>query len=81
MLRARQSVTGSSDPDQALERAQRRLLRRVYNGRSTPIVIEGTPLRTYREASRYLLSLAPDARESAFAEMRRLGAERPSIAP
>jgi len=53
-----------------LGRSQRRLLRRIYNGRTVPIMVDGQPFLTYKEASRYLLSLTPDAREEAYAEMR-----------
>lgn len=60
----------AENDDQALERSQRRLLRRIFNGRSVPIVVDGRPFLTYKEASRYLLSLAPQARDAAYAEMR-----------
>ncbi|MAC58922.1 MAG: hypothetical protein CMH85_11750 [Novosphingobium sp.] len=62
--------TITEDCDQSLGRSQRRLLRRIYNGRTTPIIIDGQPLLTYKDASRYLLSLMPDEREKAYAEMR-----------
>lgn len=60
----------SSSEAPSLERAQRRLLRRIYNGRSTPIIADGRSFLTYADASRYLLSLPPEARESAYAEMK-----------
>jgi len=53
-----------------LTRAQNRLLRRIYNGRSVPIVAAGRPFLTYKDASRYLQSLAPHARDAAYAEMK-----------
>jgi hypothetical protein len=56
--------------DQSLDRSQRRLLRRIYNGRTVPIIVDGQPFLTYKEANRYLLSLTLDAREKAYAEMR-----------
>jgi len=46
------------------------LLRRIYNGRTVPIIVYGQPFLTYKEASRYLLSLTLDVREKAYAEMR-----------
>lgn len=59
------------DEDTALTRPQRRLLRRLYNGRTEPIVADGKPFLTYKEASRYLLSLEAEAREAAYLEMKR----------
>jgi len=46
------------------------LLRRIFNGRTVPVFVDGRPFLTYKEASRYLLSLAHDGREKAFLEMR-----------
>jgi len=60
----------TDDEDAALTRTQRRLLRRIYNGRSVPIVVDDRPFLTYKEASRYLESLTPEAREAAYAQMR-----------
>ena len=60
----------TDDKDLALTRTQRRLLRRIYNGRTVPIMVDDRPFLTYKEASRYLQSLAPDAREAAYAQMR-----------
>jgi hypothetical protein len=70
ILPSRQDTAITEASDQALGRAQRRLLRRIYNGRTVPIIANGRPFLTYREASAYLLSLAPDAREQACAQMR-----------
>lgn len=56
--------------DEALSRPQRRLLRRIFNARTTPIVVEGSALLTYRDASRYLLSLPVDARDIAYAAIK-----------
>lgn len=61
----------TDDDDTALSRPQRRLLRRIYNGRTEPIVVEGQAFLTYKEASRHLLSLTEDAREAAYQEMKR----------
>lgn len=63
-------VAITEELDQSLGRSQRRLLRRIYNGRTVPIIVDEQPFLTYKEASRYLLSLTPDAREKAYAEMR-----------
>jgi hypothetical protein len=46
------------------------LLRRIFNGRTVPIFVGGQPFLTYKEASRYLLSLAHNEREKAFLDMR-----------
>ena len=56
--------------DQTLCRMERRLLRRIYNGRTVPIIVNGRPFLTYQQASRYLLSLSPDARAKAYGAMR-----------
>ncbi len=59
-----------TDDDAGLNRTQRRFLRRLYNGRSVPIIADGQPFLTYKEASRYLSALAPEARDAAYAQMR-----------
>ncbi|GFM28989.1 uncharacterized protein PY1_contig-06-229 [Novosphingobium sp. PY1] len=46
------------------------MLRRIYNGRTVPIIVDGQSFLTYKQASRYLLSLLPDAREKAYVEMK-----------
>lgn len=66
----RSDVAIAEELDQSLGRSQRRMLRRIYNGRTVPIIVDGRHFLTYKEASRYLLSLTPDAREDAYAEMR-----------
>ncbi|MEG3181494.1 hypothetical protein [Sphingomonas sp. LT1P40] len=53
-----------------LDRAQRRLLRRLYNGRTVPIVVDGQSFATYRAATGYLLSLTTEARDAAYAQMK-----------
>ena len=68
------------EDDLGFTRAQKRLLRRIYNGRTIPIVVNDIPFLTYKEASRYLLSLAPDARNAAYAVMKDQ-AKAPRIAP
>jgi hypothetical protein len=58
------------DDDQVLSRAQRRSLRRFYNGRTVPITADGRDFLTYKDAKQYLLSLSQEARDAAYAEMR-----------
>jgi hypothetical protein len=60
----------TDENDNLLSRSQRRLLRRIYNGRSVPIIVDGRPFLTYKEASRYLQSIEGEARESAYAQMK-----------
>lgn len=43
----------------------------MFNGRTVPISADGRPFLTYKEASRYLLSLAPEARVQAYGQMKR----------
>ena len=52
-----------------LSRPQRRALRRIYNGRTEPIVIAGRPFLTFREARDWLHTLPADARDAACAAM------------
>lgn len=54
----------------ALSRAQNRLLRRIYNGRTIPIFVDGKAFLTFKDAGRYLRALAPDDRDRACAEMK-----------
>lgn len=70
-------LTGNEESEAlggTLGRTQRRLLRRIFNGRIAPIIADGQPFLTYKEASRHLLSLEPDAREAAYLQMKQ-GAE------
>lgn len=60
----------TQDCPRSLDRPQRRLLRRIYNGRTVPIVVDDRPFLTYKEASGYLLSLPDDAREQAYQAMK-----------
>lgn len=53
-----------------LDRAQRRFLKRLYNGRTLPVMVDGRAFLTYREASRYLLTLHGEARAAAYAGMK-----------
>ncbi|KMS56099.1 hypothetical protein V474_13990 [Novosphingobium barchaimii LL02] len=54
----------------SISRPQRRLLRRIFNGRTVPIMADGRPFLKYKDASQYLQSLAPEARDSAYAQMK-----------
>lgn len=63
-------MTVTKEDDPSLTRTQKRLLRRIYNGRSVPIFADGKPFLTCKEASRYLASLDPEARDAAYAEMK-----------
>lgn len=60
----------TEDAEPSLGRSQRRLLCRIYNGRTVPIAVDGRRFLTYKDASRYLLSLTGEAREQAYAQMR-----------
>jgi hypothetical protein len=60
----------TDDAGDLLSRAQRRLLKRIYNGRAVPVIVDGRPFLTYRDAASYLLSLPVDARNAAYAEMK-----------
>lgn len=54
----------------SISRPQRRLLRRIFNGRTVPIIADGRPFLTYKDASQYLQSLAPEARDAVYAQMK-----------
>jgi len=75
MVAANKLASGSDtaikeEHDEPLGRAERRLLRRIYNGRTVPITVDGRAFLTHKEASRYLLSLTPDERERVYAAMK-----------
>ena len=53
-----------------LSRPQRRLLRRIFNGRTVPLVVDGQPFLTYKEANRHLSALEPDERDVVYALMK-----------
>jgi len=58
-----------AEDDQSLSRAQRRALRRIYNGRTVPIVIEGRAFLTFRDAKAFLEALSAPERDAACAAM------------
>lgn len=60
----------SDDEETGLARPQRRLLRRIFNGRIVPIVADEKTFLTYKDATRYLQSLPPEAREAAYLAMK-----------
>ena len=62
------TVTNEDEP--ALARAQRRFLRRIYNGRTQRILVDGKAFMTYKEACQYLLSLEQELREAAYQVMK-----------
>jgi hypothetical protein len=53
-----------------LTRPQRRLLRRIFNGRTVPLLADGQSFLTFKEASRYLEGLGPEARDAAYAALK-----------
>ena len=53
-----------------LGRTQKRLLRRIFNGRTTPLVVDDQPFLTYKEALRYLETLPQEAMDAAYAVMK-----------
>jgi hypothetical protein len=61
-------MRAKTEEEKPLSRPQRRLLRRIYNGRTTPIVADGRPFLTYKDASRYLRSLPVEDREAACSQ-------------
>lgn len=70
-------MTVTNEEDGSLTRAQKRLLRRIYNGRSIPIIADGKPFLTYKDASRYLLSLELLARDAAYDAMKQQAKSTP----
>lgn len=63
-------MTVTTEDEPSLTRAQKRHLRRIYNGRTVPITVDGQSFLTYKEASRHILSRAPEDREAAYAAMK-----------
>lgn len=54
----------------SLSRAQKRLLRRMFNGRTVPINANGKSFLTFKAASQYLQTLTPEARDAAYAAIK-----------
>jgi len=72
-------MTVTNEDDGSLTRAQKRFLRRIYNGRSIPIIADGKPFLTYKDASKYLLSLEPLARDAAYDAMKQQAKSAPQV--
>lgn len=51
-------------------RPQRRYLRRIYNGRITPIHVNDTDFLTYKQAMSYLQALDEEACHQAVEQMK-----------
>ena len=60
------------DDTPLLSRPQRRLLRRIFNGRTVPLEVDGRPFLTFKEASRHLQALDVEARDAAYATFKAL---------
>ena len=60
----------ATDQPDDLSRPQKRLLKRLYNGRTVPVIADERPFLRYKDAALYLLSLDLDAREAAYAQMK-----------
>lgn len=60
----------AEEEESGLSRPHRRLLRRLYNGRITPIVAADRSFLTYREAVAHLLTLPVAAHADVVAEMK-----------
>lgn len=70
-MAARSECAMTEEPeDQSLSRPQRRLLRRIFNGRTTPVLAAGMSFLTYKDAARHLQSLNAEARDAACREIR-----------
>lgn len=65
----RQNMTDTQSAS-PIGRTQRRLLRRIYNGRTVPIIADGQAFLTYKDAVRYLEALDADTREAVYEEMK-----------
>lgn len=66
---ATDSADATDQPDD-LSRPQKRLLKRLYNGRTVPVMADDRPFLAYKDALRYLLALPIDAREASYAQMK-----------
>jgi hypothetical protein len=67
------SPDGGGEPEVQVEwpsRPQRRLLRRLYNGRTVPIRIGALEFLTYKAALAHLLTLDLAEREACYEQMK-----------
>lgn len=69
MQKAPQTMTDTESAS-PIGRTQRRLLRRIYNGRTVPIIADGQAFLTYKDAVKYLDALDADTREAVYEEMK-----------
>ena len=60
----------TEDDSHELSRPQRRLLKRIYNGRTIPIMADDRAFLTYKDAAQYLQSLPTDDRDAAYEVMK-----------
>ncbi len=60
----------TDEDSERLSRPQKRLLRRIFNGRTVPIIADGRSFLTFKATSQYLQSLTPAARDAAYAEIK-----------
>ena len=60
----------TDEDSERLSRPQKRLLRRIFNGRTVPIIADGRSFLTFKAANQYLQSLTPAARDAAYAEIK-----------
>lgn len=61
-------------------RPQRRLLRRIYNGRTVPLEANGHEFLTYKAALAYLLTLDLPEREACYEAMKAEALTKPDRA-
>jgi hypothetical protein len=58
------------EPVHELSRPQKRLLKRLYNARTIPVIVDERSFLTYKDALRYLSALPIDAQDAAYAQMK-----------
>ncbi|MEC3910925.1 hypothetical protein U5A82_10715 [Sphingobium sp. CR2-8] len=63
-------IEAPTEPIHELGRPQKRLLKRLYNARTVPVIADERPFLTYKDALRYLLTLPLDAQDAAYAQMK-----------
>lgn len=62
--------TSHSEQDTFPNRPQRRLLRRIFNGRTVPLLADGREFLTYKQAVRYLAGQADFVRNALYEELK-----------
>ncbi len=63
-------MSDSDDVDPIVTRPQRRMLRRIFNSRTQPLLADGHALLTYKDALRHLATLPPEAREAVYQDLK-----------